>query len=152
MGSTMKLRGAVAALLLAASAAQAADCNSTSRQVSDYFTSISRAAGAIAFNGSIIGMARNESFPPRSIWFAGFNQNLDQVISDRLAAPSSRNGASALFWNGTGFGLFFIDTGGEIRLQRLSATGDTLGSSIVVGRFANFTDQEYGFAFDPLRS
>src|SRR5438874_1896784 len=145
MSSAIKLRGATLALLLAASAAASAQCISTVRQVSDYFTIPNRAAGPVAFTGSIIGVVRNETASPRPIWLAAFDENLNQVIDDKIVAPTSRSGAAAMFWNGTGYGVFFFGLGGELRLQRVTASGDLIGVATVVGRFATFADQEYGF-------
>src|SRR5213076_3292754 len=89
---------------------------------------------------------------PRPIWLAAFDENLNQVIGDKIVAPTSRSGAAAMFWNGTGYGVFFFGLGGELRLQRVTANGDLIGVATVVGRFATFADQEYGFAFDPVRN
>lgn len=149
----MKLRSALLTLLLVVSASAAsAQCVSSVRQISDYFTIPNRSAGPVAFNGSLIGVARNETAAPHPIWLALFDENLNQVIEDRIIAPTSRSGALAMFWNGTGYGVFFLGIGGELRLQRLTPTGDLIDVAIPVGRFATFPGQEYGFAFDPVRN
>ena len=152
MSSASKLRSAIGALLFVASAAASAQCVSTVQQVSDYFTSPNRAAGALAFTGSVIGVARNETLSPKPIWLTLYDQSLNQVTEDKIVAPSSRSGALAMFWNGTGYGLFFLGIGGELRLQRVTAGGELIGTQIVVGRPATFFGQEYGFAFDPVRN
>lgn len=129
-----------------------ADCGSSVRQLSDFFTAPNRAAGAIAWTGTLLGMARNETSPPRPIYFAGFDDNLNQVIGDKLVAPSSRDGAFRLFWNGSGFGLFYFEPGGQLMFLRLSAAGDPIGFASPVGQPATFPDQEADVTFDPTRS
>jgi hypothetical protein len=143
--------GALLLLLLLTPAARAADCVSSIQQITDFFTTPNRAAGAIAWTGSLIGMARNETTPPRPIYFAAFDDNLNQVIGDKLLASSSREGVFRLFWNGSGFGLFYFEPGGQLMFLRLSATGDPIGLAAPVGQVATFPDQEADVIFDSTR-
>jgi uncharacterized membrane protein len=139
-------------MLLVASTAQAADCVSSTRQISDFFTTPNRAVGAIVWTGTLLGVVKNETSPPRPIYFSAYDENLNQVIGDKLIATATLNGAFRIFWNGSGFGVFFFETGGQLMFQRLSAAGDTVGSALPVGVVATFPDQEADVTWDPTRS
>ncbi len=143
---------ATLALLLVTHAVHAAECASSTRQLTDFFTSPNHAAGAIAWTGTLLGMARNETTPPRPIYFATFDDNLNQLTADKLVATSSRDGAFRLFWNGSGFGLFYFEPGGQLMFVRVSAAGDPVGFAAPVGQVATFPDQEADVTYDPTRS
>jgi PKD domain-containing protein len=138
-------------LLLAATTAQA-DCVSSIKQVSDFFTSPNRAAGAIVWTGSTLGVVLNETLPPRSIYFSAYDANLNQVIGDKLVATSSRDGAFRVFFHGNGYGVFYFDPSGQLTLQKLTSGGDAFDAPIPVGANATFPDQEADVTFDPTRN
>ncbi|MBV9494331.1 MAG: hypothetical protein JOZ54_08790, partial [Acidobacteria bacterium] len=138
-------------LLLAVSTAKA-DCVSSLQQISDFFTTPNRAAGPIAINGNRLGVVLNETTPPRPIYFAGFDTNLNRLSEDHLVASTSREGAFRTFWTGNGYGVFFFEPGGQLMFQRLSVAGEAVGSVISVGALATFPEQEADVVFDTTRN
>jgi hypothetical protein len=146
------LRAAAATVLLIGGvAAHAQDCVSQSVSVAQPFTVPNRAAGPVAYTGSIIGMAKGATDGSNAIYFATYDRNLNQLTDDRLVASQSSERAYKLFWTGTEFGIFYRTPGSQFVLQRASANGDLIGGPLVVSPHAAADDQEFDITWDPFR-
>jgi hypothetical protein len=142
----------VCAVLLAASAA--AQCVSTLIPVSQPLVFPSHAAGPIAWNGSLLGMAKQDADRFHNpIWFAVYDGNLNQVGGDVNVAVASADGPRLLLWNGSEFALFYLTTSFQIVFQRIGTNGNPIGDPIpVVPSHPPFTGQEFDAVWDATRN
>src|SRR5713226_9253902 len=94
------LRVALAAMMLTGAVdLQADDCVAQNAIVSQPVVFPNHAAGAIATNGSVIGVATGATDGSRAIYFAIYDQNLNQLTPDVLVASQSAERSMALLWN-----------------------------------------------------
>ena len=146
------IRAGIAAVLLATSAAAyAQECISTSTSVAQPVVFPNRAAGPVATAGNIIGVAKGATDGSNAIWFATYDLNLHQLTPDRLVTSESAERAIKLLWNGSEFGLFYRTPGSQIALQRASASGDLIGTPIILAPHNASGDQQTDFVWDPVR-
>jgi hypothetical protein len=152
MISSRFLRVALAAMMLGGAVElHADDCVAQNVNVAQPVVFPNHAAGAIASNGSVIGVAKGATDGSNAIYFSTYDQNLSQLTPDVLVASRSAERSMALFWNGTDFGLFYRTPGYELTLQRASANGTLLGPPVTIRLQDSFPDQVYDFAWDPFR-
>src|SRR5712691_212400 len=106
-----------------------AQCVQTSKPISLPAVFPSLVAGPIASTGSTLGVAKSDtSTSSPAIFFAIFDNSLNQIGADHQVATASLNGASALFWTGTEFGLFYLRPDYTLVLQRIDASGNPVGT------------------------
>lgn len=144
--------GAALLIILTTTAAQAQDCGSGVHATAQPTVFPNRPASAIAWTGSVLGVARNENSLQRPIYVALFNEQLVQVAPDRLAASSSLSATMELIWTGTEFGLFYQRQDLQFVLQRISAAGEPIGNAIPISPRVNFPRQEYDVVWDATRN
>jgi len=146
------IRAAVATvLLIGAVGAHGQECVTQSVSVAQPIVFPNRAAGPVAYSGSIIGMAKGATDGSNAIYFATYDRNLKQLTGDRLVAPESAARASKLLWNGNEFGIFYRTPGSQFVLQRASVNGDLIGAPIIITPHSSAIDQEFDFTWDPFR-
>jgi len=139
----------VCGLLLAASAG--AQCVTALVPVSQPVVFPNRAAGPIAFTGSVYGVAKLDADPANNaIYFGVYDANLNQVRADRLIVASTLAGPRILLWNGTEFALFYETRSYQITLQRIDVNGNPIGGPVAIApQHAQAFNQEYDAAWDP---
>src|SRR5436190_4646474 len=121
----------VCGLLLASSAA--AQCVSALVPVSQPVVFPNRAAGPLAWTGSLFGMAKRDADPTtNAIWSAVYDANLNQVRPDNVVASATATGPRLLLWNGTEFAVFYQPPGFQITFQRFDINGNAIGGPIAV--------------------
>src|SRR5258708_33694622 len=100
---------AVLAVLTLACAVElrAADCVDLNAIVAQPVVFPNHAAGAVATNGTVIGVAKGATDGTQAVYFSAYDQSLGQIAPDVLVASQSNERAMALFWNGSDFGLFY---------------------------------------------
>lgn len=103
-----------------------ADCSSSQQRI---FQGTSSRTGPIAWSGSFLAMAATSADSSNPIDFVRFGSSL-QPASTRRVVDASLEGAIALEWTGTEFGLFYQDTERYEVLQRLTSTGEKIGMPI----------------------
>jgi len=91
--------------------------------------STSNRPGPIAWTGSFLAMAALNSSTSNGIDFVRFGSDLVPAETRRIV-DSSQEGAFALVWTGTEFGLFYQDAERFEVLQRLTSTGEKIGPPI----------------------
>jgi hypothetical protein len=126
-----------------------AQCEPAIEFVSDRTQSPTRAAHAIAFSGSALGLIKIEPVAG-PLYFALYDLDLRQISPDRKLAESFVLGSADLFWTGSEFG-FFYETNGQLILQRISASGDLIGGPIAIPLRTALTTRDHDVAFDPTR-
>src|SRR5260370_1222942 len=145
------LRVVLAAMMLAVAVElHADDCVAQNVSVAQPVVFPNHAAGAIATNGSVIGVAKGATDGSQAIYFATYDQSLNQLTPDVLVASQSVERSMALLWNGTEFGLFYRTPGYELTLQRASANGALLGPPVAITPHGSFPHQVYEFVWDPV--
>ena len=150
MGSSRKIATACATLILALSAH--AECVSTIRAVSQPTVFPNRAAGPVAWSGSVLAVAKNDADNNnRPIYVSTYDLNLNPLTSDRKAADQTLGGAIALVWNGVEFGLFYQTPAMQLVLQRISAAGELIGGAVPIAPGLNRPGQEYDIQWEPTR-
>lgn len=86
--------------------------------------------GPVAWNGNVLGAASHEE-PPNAIWITMYGEDGIEVAAPRKVVDASIDGARALIWNGTDFGLFY-GRDAALFLQRLTADGVPSGGPIPI--------------------
>lgn len=151
MRSVIKLTLVLALAVLTAPIA-GAECVSTIIPVSIRGANPNRAASATAWTGTILGATKVERSSQNAIYFATYSEELVELTSDRRVADSSENGPLALLWNGFEFGLFYLNSAAQWTLQRISASGDVIGTPIAVAaQHPPAREREYDIVWDPSR-
>lgn len=102
-----------------------AECFSSQQPI---LRNTSNRPGPIAWTGSFLAMAALNS-TSNGIDFVRFDSNLVPADTRRVV-DSSQEGAFALVWTGTEFGLFYQDAERFEVLQRLTSTGEKIGTPI----------------------
>jgi len=137
----MRKRIAVLAVFFTAAMVRA-QCVSTVQPISQPFSFPNHAAGPIATDGTILGLAKNDtSTSSPAIFFAEFDANLNQITAERSITASSINGATHLFWADSEFGLFYQRTDATAMLQRIDRAGNPNGSPIPMPHTWSFNDE-----------
>lgn len=145
------MRGLLTAVILLADVtARAADCVSINQLVSSRGSVLNRTAGPIAFSGSTLGVVKVESNFTKSIWFGLYDEQLNAVRSDVKVVEGSLDGAQALLWSGSDFGLFYIEPFGFPRYHRIASDGTPIGGPVALPH-GIFPEDEFSFAWDPFR-
>ena len=141
----------VCGLLLASPAA--AQCVSTLVPVSQPVVFPNRAAGPIAWTGSLFGMAKQDADPStNAIWSAVYDANLNQVRADRLIVAATFAGPRLLLWNGSELAVFYQTPSFQIAFQRIDVNGNPIGGPIAVAPLHVLAPgMEYDAAWDPTR-
>lgn len=138
-------------LLVAAATAQAQDCISASASVAQPVVFPNRAAGPLAVAGNVLGVAKGATDGSNAIWFATYDRNLNQLTPDRLVTSQSASRAIKVLWTGSEFGIVFRTPGFQYAIQRASATGDLIGTPLILAAHTASSDQEADFVWDPTR-
>jgi hypothetical protein len=153
MGVSNTIRIALAAVLLAAgaSSAAAANCSSAYQIVSEHGIQPNHPAGPVAWNGSVLGVARVT--PSEQVRFSVYDTNLNAIGSEKVVTSSTFTGKVHLLSNGSDFGLFFIAPSQLIVYQRIAANGDRVGGEVrLAASHGTWANQEIDAAFDPVRN
>jgi hypothetical protein len=141
----------VCAFLLAGSVA--AQCVSTLVPVSQPVVFPNRAAGPLAWTGSLFGMAKQDADPStNAIWFGVYDGSLNQVRADTLIAAATFAGPRLLLWNGTEFAVFYQTPNFQLTFRRIDVNGNPIGGPIAVApQHALAPSEEFDAAWDPTR-
>jgi hypothetical protein len=132
-----------AVVMLSAAGAFAADCTSLLKAVSQPGSFPNRAAGPVAWTGTDFGIAKVEGTQQRPVFFSFLDSELNPASADIQIASSSRDGATALLWTGTEFGLFYE------MLQRISAAGAPIGSAVqIAATYGAWLEREIDLMWD----
>ncbi|HEV8659954.1 MAG TPA: PKD domain-containing protein [Thermoanaerobaculia bacterium] len=111
-----------------------------------------RTSSAVAWSGSILGVTKVDNSNLKALSFATYGGDLTQFSSDRKIADASFAGVNALLWNGSEFGLFYQDRSAQLFLQRISASGEPIGSAVAIApNHAPSGDREYDVVWDATR-
>jgi hypothetical protein len=148
-----QLRWAIALCILATVLpVRAEDCVSILRTVAHPVVYPNIAAGPVAVSGSVLGVIKNATDGTRSIYFSTYDLGLNQLTEDRMVASTSYDRALALLSSGSEFALFYRDQGGLLLMQRLSLSGQVIGSAISVGTsHLAWNSSQFGFTWDSFR-
>lgn len=155
MGTSWKLRAAMAALVLYAASAAFAECVSGTRGVSVRGVFPNRAAGAVAWNGNLLAVAKTDVQLNNRVYVALYDESLNQLTDDLLVADSSRTGAVSVLWNGSEFAVFYQSSLASLKYmyQRVSPLGQKIGEPITVAPLRLvFPLDEMKFAWNPARN
>lgn len=129
-----------------------ADCTPLLRPVSLPSVFPSHAAGPIAWNGSILGVAKVDTGLAHSLWFAEYDSDLNQITPDVEVASDTLNGIIALTWNGSEFAEFYQLPSQQLVFQRISAGGQVVGAPIAVAtNHTNSQNQAIDVVWDASR-
>jgi len=143
------MKGLIAAVLALVAIAAQADCVSSNELISLRANDPNRAAGPIAWTGSVLGVAKNENNAAKSIWFGLYDEQAI-LIRETKVVDASFDGAQALLWTGSDFGLYYIEPLGGHRYQRVAADGTPIGGAVVMPH-GIFPEDEFDFAWDATR-
>lgn len=137
----------VLCLAVVGTAAAVADCFPREQRI---FQGTSDRTGPIAWTGSFLAMAATNTDSSRPIDFVRFASNL-QPAEKRRVVDASLDGAFALLWTGTEFGLFYQDAERFEVLQRLTSTGQKIGTPIRLFTTPSGSDQAYDVEWNGTR-
>lgn len=147
----MRVTAAVALLVTAAVAR--GDCVATAKPVTSPSVFPSRVPGPVATNGPILGVAKTDAdSSTNAIFFAIYDSSLNPITDDRQLVDRSLNGAAALFWTGSEFGLFYQSPGLLLTLQRFDASGNFIGAPISIANHPWSPNDEFDIAWAPARN
>jgi hypothetical protein len=121
---------ATAILVVTAASALADECVSTSQFLSSDESDPALVAGPSAWTGLALAVASTEP-ADEGIWITVFDEGMNTLAGSREIVPASDSGAIDLIWNGTELGLFYR-VGSTLRLQRLNAFGDPIGTPVAI--------------------
>ncbi|HEY0140734.1 MAG TPA: PKD domain-containing protein [Thermoanaerobaculia bacterium] len=142
----------MAVLLVAATVATAAECISKTQLIATRSVLPNRVAGPVAWSGSVLAVAKQETGSAKAIHVALYDQNLNAVTADVAVAEASSEGPVAILWNGLEFGLFYRGADSRIRLQRVSQAGELVGGALITPNHGGFAEDEFHVVWDPTRS
>ncbi|MGZ5433073.1 MAG: hypothetical protein ACXWH7_09105, partial [Thermoanaerobaculia bacterium] len=91
---------AAAVLILFTAVAAIGDCVTTTRLISTRQSQPNLVNGPVAWSGSVLGVAKTQEGVATAVWFAGYSEDLQTLVGDRLIANDSRD-IVALEWTGT---------------------------------------------------
>lgn len=137
----------VVCLTLAGASDALGDCFPREQRI---FQGTSDRTGPIAWTGSFLAMAATNTDAGRPIDFVRFASNL-QPADKRRVADASHDGAFALLWTGTEFGLFYQDAEKFEVLQRLTSTGEKIGTPIRLFTTPSGSGQTYDVEWNGTR-
>lgn len=123
------------------------DCFSSQQRI---FQGTSNRTGPIAWTGSFLAMATTNTDTSRPIDFVGFASNL-QPANTRRVVDATHDGAFALVWTGTEFGLFYQDAEKFEVLQRLTSTGEKIGTPVRLFPTPSGSNQTYDVEWNGTR-
>jgi PKD domain len=151
MGRVTYLRTFFVVAVVCAAATAGGQCVSTLRESSSGV--FNRITAGVAWSGTNLGVAKFDENSARAISFATYSENLTQLTGDRLLADASFAGVSAVLWNGTEFGVFYLTPSSrQFTLQRVSASGDPIGGPIAIApNHQPAPDREYDIVWDGTR-
>lgn len=151
--ASMRRLVVLAALLVTAAAAQAADCVTKTQLIATRGFNPNRVAGPVAWDGNRLGVASTETGSAKAIYFTLYDDELNPVSPDIKIADTSLDGPVTLIWNGLEYGLFYQTTTRGIRLQLISRDGDLLsGPATITPNHLNFSEDEFHVVWDPSRN
>src|SRR5581483_3080530 len=148
MGLQKQARIVFAAALLAAGiAAHGADCTDDYQETSNQGAFPNRPAGAVAWNGSVVGVARRNDNVP--LVFTRFDQNLKQ-LGDTTATSSVVSHDLKLLSGGGEFAVVFFAPSGALMFQEINGSGVRVGPEIQVGpSHPIYANQQFDAAYNP---
>ncbi len=121
------LRIAAAVLVLLGAFSGSAQCVSEIRDITGRLPSLE--AGPVAWTGSVLGIAAIQR-PTGAIWVTIADER-GTALYDRLRLPDTEGSTLyALLTNGAEFSVWFRDRNRNLRMQRVSTTGDFIGEAI----------------------
>ena len=142
MGLAERTRIALAVTLCAfAVSAAAADCNSNYILTSQAGIQPNRPAGPVAWNGSVLAVAR--VIPNTPITLSTYDANLNLLTPERVVTTSLYAHSVRLISDGNKFALVFFTTTGTIAFQELLPDGSPLGPERrIAGAHGVFNEQD----------
>jgi len=148
MGFAGRTRLALAVTLFAAAVSAAgADCNSNLALVSEHGLLPNHPAGPVAWNGSVLALARVTPNVP--ITLSIYDANLIPVTTERTVTVSALGHGPKLISNGSKFALIFFTTAGTIAFQEISAGGTPIGSELRIGSAHGvFNNQDFDATYN----
>ncbi|HJW94187.1 MAG TPA: PKD domain-containing protein [Thermoanaerobaculia bacterium] len=129
------------ALIAFALSANAADCNSSYILTSQAAIQPNRPAGPVAWNGSVLAVAR--VIPNTPITLSTYDANLTPLTPERIVTTSSYGHTVRLISDGNKFALVFFTSSGTMAFQELASDGSPLGAERRIGpTHGVFNDQD----------
>lgn len=122
-----------AVLLFAVAAVAAGDCVTDARRVSTRSADPNLISGPSAWSGFGLAVAKTEDGDQDAIWLAIYDELLQTLVPDTRVVndAADRDALIDLVWNGFEYGLFYRAED-EVRLQRLSISGELLGPPLAI--------------------
>jgi len=150
MGLARRTWIALAAILFAvAVAAQAADCNSNYILLSQRAIQPNHPAGPVAWNGSVLAVARTTPAVP--ITLSLYDGNLIPLTPETTVTSSPLGRSLKLLTDGHKFALVFFTSSGTIAFQEVSAAGLPVGAERRIGAaHGTFSEQDLDAAYNPV--
>lgn len=143
-----RTRIALAAILLAvAVSAQAADCNSNYILLSEHAIQPNRPAGPVAWNGSVLAVARTTPNVP--VVLSLYDANLIPVAPDTPVTSSPYGRSMKLLTNGDWFALVYFTSSNTIAFQEIFRNGVAIGPERHIGAsHGAFGEQQLDAAYN----
>lgn len=132
MGWKTVVRTTLIASLLVIAAVAAGECISHTAVLSQAGIKPNHVATSIAWNGAVIGVAKEDPGQKSEILFALYDEFLNQLTPDITLAPESFDGPHHTFWTGSEFGVVWLDRLKRPTLQRVSGSGDPIGTPVTM--------------------
>ncbi|HEY3055471.1 MAG TPA: PKD domain-containing protein [Thermoanaerobaculia bacterium] len=149
-GRVRVLRAVVGTALFFCVATTYADCVSLLRETSSGV--FNRTSSAVAWSGTVLGVTKVDNSASKALSFATYSSDLTQFTADRTIADATFSGVIALIWNGSDFALFYEDRSAQLRMLRISASGEPIGSAVAIApNHAPSGDREYDVVWDATR-
>lgn len=145
------MQALVGAFLFIAEAIPArGQCEPAIELISDRTQFPTRAAHAVAFTGSSLGLVKIQA-PASPLYFANYDLDFQQLTADQKVADTFVQGSIDLFWTGSEFGIFYEAFSSELILQRISAAGSPTGGAIVIPLRVGLNSGEFDVTYDATR-
>ena len=148
------LRAAVSAVLMLSAAATAAgQCVAGIRVISTRQSVPNLVAGPIAWGDGVLMVTKFDR-TARRLYVSTYDENFGDVTGDLLVSSNTPDGALAIVWNGTEFGLFYrtLNSPARLVLQRITKSGQLLGTPIPVSSRSFQVQDEMDVAWNPVTS
>jgi len=138
----------VVALFAVAVSAYSADCISSYNLLSERGFQPNHPAGPVAWNGSVLAVAR--AVPGAPITLSLYDANLIPVTSETTVTTSPFGRSLKLLTNGSKFALVFLTSSGTIAFQEISPAGVAIGAERRIGAsHGTFNEQELDATYNP---
>lgn len=144
-------RTAFALLAVVFAVSSGAECVSVAQQLSRAGASPVRVARGIGWSGSVVAVASHQA-ATEELYVSIHDEYLNRLTGDVLVSKDVRIGQASVVWNGSDFGIFFQTTDSRLFLQRVSTSGQLIGSAVRVTPELRFAPSDsYDVAWSPAR-